>query len=75
MAITVVATYKNGVLKPKKRLKIPDGSKVRVTATLADEIEAPLDIVIGICKDGLRDGAENHDKYIYGDLRLWESRS
>ena len=31
MAITVEATFKNGVLKPTKRLKIPEGSKVRLT--------------------------------------------
>ena len=30
MALTIEATYKNGVLKPKKRLKLPDGSKVVV---------------------------------------------
>jgi len=33
MTITVEATYKNGVLKPKKRLKIPDGTKVRIAIT------------------------------------------
>ena len=32
-----------------------------------DEDYDPLDAVIGICKGGPRDGAENHDKYIYGD--------
>ncbi len=67
MAITVEATYKNGVLKPKKRLKIPEGSKVRVTITPVDEVEDPLAKVIGICKTGRTDGAQNHDKYIYGD--------
>lgn len=67
MTITIEATYKNGVLKPKKRLKIPDGTKVRVAITPVDEVEDPFDKVIGICKGGPKDGAKNHDEYIYGD--------
>ena len=67
MTIIVEATYKNGVLKPKKRLKIPEGSKVNVTITPLQEVEDPLDKVIGIRKGGPKDGAQNHDKYIYGD--------
>ncbi len=30
MEVIVDAVYENGVLKPKKRLKIPEGSEVRV---------------------------------------------
>ncbi|WP_297519718.1 antitoxin family protein [Thermococcus sp.] len=30
MEVIVDAIYENGVLKPKKRLKIPEGSEVRV---------------------------------------------
>jgi predicted DNA-binding antitoxin AbrB/MazE fold protein len=67
MTITVEATYKNGVLKPKKRLKIPEGTKVRVAITRLDEVEDPFEKVIGICKTGRTDGAQNHDKYIYRD--------
>jgi len=67
MLVTVEATYRNGVLKPKRRLKLPEGSKVRVTIASLDMIEDPLDKVIGICKGGPKDGAANHDKYIYGD--------
>ena len=67
MTITVEATYKKGVLRPAKRLKLPEGSKVRVTITPLPEVEDPLGKVIGICKTGRTDGAQNHDKYIYGD--------
>ncbi len=67
MVITVEATYKKGALKPKKRLKIPEGSRVRVTITPVDDGEDFLANVIGICKGGPKDGAQNHDKYIYGD--------
>jgi predicted DNA-binding antitoxin AbrB/MazE fold protein len=68
MAITVEATYKRGVLKPKKPLKLKEGSKVRLTITpVEDEPEDFLAGVIGICKGGPTDGAKNHDKYIYGD--------
>ena len=42
--------------------------RVRVTITPADEDYDPLEAVIGI-GDGPPDGAENHDKYIYGKLR------
>ena len=51
MAITVEATYKNGVLKPKKRLKMPEGSKVSVTITLLDEVEDPLEIGRASCRE------------------------
>jgi predicted DNA-binding antitoxin AbrB/MazE fold protein len=67
MAIIVEAIYKKGVLKPKNRLKLPEGSKVRLTITPVDEHDDFLAKVIGICKGGPKDGAENHDKYIYKD--------
>lgn len=63
MTLTIEATYKNGVLKPKKRLKIPDGARVRVTITPLAE-EDPFADLIGICHSGRRDGAANHDKYL-----------
>ena len=47
---------------------LAEGTSVRVSITPVDDDYDPLDAVIGICKDGPRDGAENHDKYIYGDL-------
>ncbi len=65
MAITVEATYRRGVLKPKKRLKLAEGSTVRITITAVEEEKDFLADVIGICKGGPKDGAQNHDKYIY----------
>jgi predicted DNA-binding antitoxin AbrB/MazE fold protein len=69
MSISIEATYKDGVLKPRKRLKLPEGAEVRVTITAVDEVEDPLEKVIGICNTGRTDGAENHDKYLYGKKR------
>lgn len=69
MAITVEATYENGVPKPKQPLTLPEGAEVRVTVCPADQRDDHLKDVIGICKGGPPDGAEKHDKYIYGDLR------
>ena len=72
MSISIEATYKDGVLKPKKRLKLPDGAQVRVTITEmgdADASDDPLEKVIGICKTGRTDGAANHDRYLYGKKR------
>ena len=68
MTITVEATYENGQLKFKEPVVLAEGTSVRVSITPVDDDYDPLDAVIGICKDGPRDGAENHDKYIYGDL-------
>jgi predicted DNA-binding antitoxin AbrB/MazE fold protein len=69
MSTVVEAVYQNGMLKLAQPLSLPEGMRVRVTITPADEDYDPLEGVIGICKDGPVDGAENHDKYIYGDLR------
>lgn len=69
MSTVVEAVYENGVLKLAQPLSLPEGMRVRVTITLAEEDYDPLEAVIGICKDGPADGAENHDRYIYGDPR------
>lgn len=67
MTITVDATYENGVLKPKQPLTLTEGTEVRLAISPVDEDYDPLDAVIGI-GDGLPDGADNHDKYLYGRL-------
>lgn len=67
MTITVDATYENGVLKPKQPLTLTEGTEVRLAISPVDEDHDPLDAVIGI-GDGLPDGADNHDKYLYGRL-------
>ena len=69
MTTTVKATYVDGVLKPTKPLALAEGTEVELTMTtpVSDE-DDPLDAVIGIGQ-GPTDGADNHDKYIYGKLR------
>jgi predicted DNA-binding antitoxin AbrB/MazE fold protein len=68
MTITIEATFENGVLKPKEPLDLVDGTQVRLAITPVDEDFDPLDAVIGI-GEGPPDGADNHDKYIYGKIR------
>ena len=64
MSTSIEAVYENGVLKLAEPLALPEGMRVRVTITRADEYD-PLSAVIGIC-DGPPDGAENHDQHISG---------
>lgn len=65
MTITVEAVYENGVLRPKQPLALTEGTEVRLTISPLEEDYDPLDAVIGI-GDGPPDGADNHDKYLYG---------
>lgn len=65
MSIVVEATFENGTFKLAQPVALPEGTQVRLRITPVDEECDPLDSVIGIC-DGPTDGAENHDKYIYG---------
>jgi predicted DNA-binding antitoxin AbrB/MazE fold protein len=65
MTLTVEATYQNGQLKLKEPIVLAEGTLVRVNITPLDDNADPFDEVLGIC-DGPVDGAENHDKYIYG---------
>jgi predicted DNA-binding antitoxin AbrB/MazE fold protein len=68
MTLTVEAVYEKGQLKLKEPLALVEGMAVRVTITPLEEDYDPLDAVIGI-GEGPPDGADNHDKYIYGKLR------
>lgn len=68
MSTVVDAVYENGTLKLAQPLPFPEGAQVRVTVTPADEPYDPLAAVIGI-GEGRTDGAEHHDKYIYGKIR------
>jgi predicted DNA-binding antitoxin AbrB/MazE fold protein len=68
MTLTVEAIYENGVLKPKQPLVLAEGTEVRLSVTPIPEDHDPLGAVIGI-GDGAPDGAEDHDKYIYGKPR------
>lgn len=69
MTFTVEAVYEHGVLRPKEPLVLVEGTEVRLIVTPVIEDYDPLDAVIGICETGRSDGAENHDKYVYGKLR------
>jgi predicted DNA-binding antitoxin AbrB/MazE fold protein len=68
MPITIEAIYENGVLRPKQPLALTEGSQVRLSVTPIEEDHDPLGAVIGI-GDGVPDGADDHDKYIYGKPR------
>ena len=69
MTVTVDAVYKNGQLRFKKPLALAEGTPVRVTITPIEADYDPLDAVIGIGASGRKDGAKNHDKYIYRKRR------
>jgi predicted DNA-binding antitoxin AbrB/MazE fold protein len=69
MSTVVDAVYENGMLKLAEPLALPEGMRVRVTITPADQDCDPLEAVIGIGESGRTDGAEHHDKYIYGKIR------
>ena len=72
MAITVEATYRDGVLKPARPLTLAEGTEVRLTISPLDEDYDPLDAVIGICDDGPDVSlATRHDEFLYG-LKLDE---
>lgn len=68
MTITIEAIYEKGMLKPKEPLALTEGAEVRVIIETPGEAHDPLEAVIGI-GDGPPDGADNHDKYIYGRVR------
>jgi predicted DNA-binding antitoxin AbrB/MazE fold protein len=66
MTITVEATFENGQLKLKEPVVLAEGTPVRLTITPVDADYDPLEAGIGIGASGRTDGADNHDKYIYG---------
>jgi predicted DNA-binding antitoxin AbrB/MazE fold protein len=68
MTIMVEATVEKDRLKLKQPINLAEGTEVRVVITPVSDVADPLADVIGVC-DGPADGAENHDKYIYG--KLW----
>jgi len=72
MTITVDATFENGQFKLKGPVALAEGTPVRLSITPlvehGNEIQDPLAGVIGV-GDGPSDGADNHDKYIYGKMR------
>jgi predicted DNA-binding antitoxin AbrB/MazE fold protein len=66
MTITVDATCENGQLKFKEPVALADGTPVRVTITPVEDQSDPFAGLIGRFSSGRTDGAQNHDKYLYG---------
>ncbi len=67
MAITVDATYENGVLRPDQPIALADKERVRVVIVPIDGMEDPLGAVIGICDSGPDQSlAAEHDQILYG---------
>jgi predicted DNA-binding antitoxin AbrB/MazE fold protein len=66
MTITVDATFEKGQLILKEAVSLAEGTSVRVTITPVEEARDPLAGVVGALHTGRTDGAENHDKYLYG---------
>ena len=77
MTIDVDAVYEDGVLKPERPLALKEKAKVHVTIETKAEETSPAEDddptgwktareLIGCVTDGPEDGAENHDRYIYG---------
>jgi predicted DNA-binding antitoxin AbrB/MazE fold protein len=69
MRISVEATFENGAFKPVKPVSLPEGTAVHLEVSPLEQPRDPLEAVIGIGSSGRSDGAENHDKYIYGKIR------
>ena len=68
MTISVEATFANGAFKPAKPVSLPEGTAVHLEVSPVKSPIDPLEAVIGSSSE-LTDGAENHDKYIYGKIR------
>ncbi|MDB5351862.1 MAG: hypothetical protein JWN86_3109 [Planctomycetota bacterium] len=73
MSMIVDATLEGGVLRLKQPVALAEGDEVRVIIRKVDEgddaiLDDPLAGVIGIgdSSEAPTDGAENHDKYLYG---------
>jgi len=66
MTFEVVATYENGILKPKQPIALREGSEVQISILVPGG--DPLAQVIGI-GDGPEQGdaSDQHDNYIYGE--------
>ncbi len=70
MVKTIRAVYERGVLRPLEPIEgLDERSLVQVTVEVKEERlpgEDPILQVIGICRGGPKDGAEQHDHYTYG---------
>jgi predicted DNA-binding antitoxin AbrB/MazE fold protein len=73
MTTAVKAVYENGVFRPKEPVDLQEMTEVEVlvpTPAHTDEDDPTgwkaAEELIGFIEDGPEDGAENHDRYIYG---------
>lgn len=67
MNFEVVATYEDGILRPRHPLSLPNGAEVQISVSLPES--DPLSKVIGIGEGpAAGDAAQRHDDYIYGPL-------
>ena len=70
MTRTIRAVYEKGMLYPLEAIEgLADQTLVKVTVEVEEKRlseEDPILEVIGICRGGPEDGAEQHDHYIYG---------
>lgn len=70
MTRTIRAVYEKGMLCPLEPIKgLADQALVKVIVEVEQERlseEDPILEVIGMCRGGSEDGAEQHDHYIYG---------
>ena len=66
MTVTVDAVWKEGVLRPKQPVPLPEGADVRISIDLpeSDQLD-PLAGVIGIGEGpAAGDAADSHDRYL-----------
>ena len=75
MQKAIDAIFENGVFKPKKKVAIPERTKLKLIVLEEDNNESVLLArkqsnsllsVAGIGASGLKDVSENPDKYLYG---------
>jgi predicted DNA-binding antitoxin AbrB/MazE fold protein len=65
VSITVEATIESGQLKLKEPVVLAEGTPVRVTIEPLKS-DDPFARLVGKFSSGRTDGAQNHDKYLYG---------
>lgn len=76
MNTVVDAIYEDGVFKPERPVDLKEKTKVHLVIETASASPAQDDDdptgwktameLVGCIEDGPEDGAENHDRYIYG---------
>ena len=70
MPKTIEAIYEDGVFKPIKKIRLREHEKVELsvlTESEMDDMTQKALSLIGIGGRGLKDTAQRHDEYLYGD--------